>query len=128
MIVHSNIHSQNSLARRMLNKKNDVKYRRERESWKEWLRFYVSWELIDTTDKLPISRLYINTGEYNFVIAADAYWLFPLVPFVFAWRKIIRVWVSLARFCYKRGYLGKVEEGTSMNWFWPKMLWGRKNK
>jgi hypothetical protein len=94
----------------------------EREHWYEWLWFRCYPDYFQEVKIARGSWAYVKFWPW-FVGSLDAmYILFPLAPFVWAWRRLKDAWFAGARFCYRRKWLKGIKGGDAIHWFWPRYL------
>lgn len=99
-----------------------VRIRVEREHWYEWFFLDCYHEYIKEIKKMrSVGFFYVNLGEHNPTTLNVRLYLFPLVPFVLAGRKLRDWWWGLARVVCKLGFL-KYREGELLPRFWPRRI------
>lgn len=92
----------------IVNKKEDSKVTYQRESWKEWISFRVSYEARKIL-KLPIPRFYIRApeGAFQSDFNTDT-WTYVYIlswPFYKIYSLLQRIWWGIARWFLKRGMM-----------------------
>lgn len=106
----------------MLCHKTPEGVRFERQNWKEWFSFLVSYELRNQL-KFPLPIGYYCT-KIDYMRGVTVYWVWFIFPFIKIGQGISFLWWGLARFFLYRHLLHlPTDRGLKLSWFWPRYFW-----
>ena len=85
-----------------------------RENWKEWIYFQLGYEFTNLRfSHISYFWAYGQVGREFYDRDAVEYWILPLVPFVWTFYWLFNRWWNLARFCKKKGWIIRLDEGEA---------------